>query len=197
MIVDCIRHGATASNLANRFSASLDEALTSEEDARLRVIRFDGSSYNQIFVSPLRRCVQTAECLGLSAWVTEPRIAERGLGIFAGLTPEECASRHGAAFEAFLAFDSDYTIPEGESRGAHLARVLSWMEQIAQSGAARVLAITHGGTIDFLYRMAMAQPIHGGDDIFGGSNATLSRFEVEYPALRLVTFAVPLESPIA
>lgn len=108
-----------------------------------------------------------------------------------------CASRHGEAFEAFLAFDADYTIPEGESRGGHLARVLSWLEQIAKSGAARVLAITHGGTIDFLYRMAMAQPIHGGDEIFAGSNATLFRFEVGYPALRLITFAASLESPIA
>jgi broad specificity phosphatase PhoE len=197
MIIDCIRHGATASNLANRFTASLDEALTSEEEARLRVIRFDGSSYDQIFVSPLRRCVQTAECLGLGEWITEPRIAERGLGVFAGLTSDECASRHREAFEAFLAFDADYTIPEGESRGGHLARVLSWLEQIAQCKAARVLAITHGGTIDFLYRMAMAQPIHGGDEIFGGSNATLSRFEVEYPVIRLITFAASLESPIA
>jgi broad specificity phosphatase PhoE len=58
-----------------------------------------------------------------------------------------------------------------------------------------VLAITHGGTIDFLYRMATAEPIHGGDEIFAGSNASLSRFEVEYPVLRLLTFAVSLKSP--
>jgi hypothetical protein len=56
-----------------------------------------------------------------------------------------------------------------------------------------VLEITHGGTIDFLYRMATAQPLHGGNRIFAGSHVALSRFELEYPALRLITFAVSLE----
>jgi len=63
---------------------------------------------------------------------------------------------------------------------------------VSKSGAERVLAVTHGGTMDFLYRMGAGHPMHGGDAIFGGENLSRSSFRVEWPAVELLAFNEPL-----
>jgi broad specificity phosphatase PhoE len=188
MILDVVRHGVTPSNLGHRFNDSEDEPLAPEAVAELAAITFDASEYDRLFVSHLRRAVETAERLGLPAWTLEPRLAERRLGVFQGLTEAQCRGRHGAAFEAFSRFDADFCIPAGESRGEHLARVQAWLEEVSLGDAGRVLAITHGGVIDFLYRLAEGRPIHGGP-FDGGANLARSRFAIEWPAIRLIAFS--------
>ncbi len=84
-------------------------------------------------------------------------------------------------------------IPEGESRGAHLARAKDWLEETSRAGLGKVLAITHSGVIDFLYRLSGAYPIDGGARIFGGENLALSSFEVLGPKVRLLAFSKPLD----
>ena len=81
-------------------------------------------------------------------------------------------------------------MPDGESRSDHFQRIESWLQTIQQTG--RVLAVTHGGTIDFLYRLATAIPLHGGNEIFSADNASVSRLEINWPAIRLVHFNVPV-----
>jgi broad specificity phosphatase PhoE len=189
MFLDVIRHGATASTIGQWYPG--DEPLAEEAHAVLAAIAFDASPYDRICVSALRRAVETARGLGLSGFTVDPRLAERGLGILRGLTPAECRARHAADFEAFSAFDADYCIPGGESRGTHLDRVLAWLEETRASGARHALAITHGGVIDFLWRLGRGAPVHGGE-FNGGELLSLSRFEVDWPAVRLISFAEPL-----
>jgi len=57
----------------------------------------------------------------------------------------------------------------------------------------RVLAITHGGTIDFLYRLAVGIAMHGSERIYSGGNATLAIFDVDWPNVRLIDFDAPLD----
>ena len=192
MILHCVRHGATASNLAHRFNDSEDEPLLPEQVTALRRVPFDADAYDVVHVSPLCRSIETAEALGVASWVLEPRLAERRLGHFQGLTPDACATRHAASFAAFSRFDADYVIPGGESRAEHLARVLEWLEETCRFTSGRVLAVTHGGVIDFLYRIATEHPLHGGDRIFAGENASLSSFEVHWPRVELLEFSTPL-----
>ena len=196
MILDCVRHGVTASNLAGRFNDSEDEGLAPEGIEAFRRVSLDSALYDLVFVSTLRRCVETAERLGLRKWVGEPRIAELGFGIFKGLTPSECEAKHPEAWRDFSAFRADYTVPGGESRSQYLARVASWLEDAARAQHRRVLAITHGGTIDLIYRMATGLPMHGGSQIFAGANLARSRFEVDWPQLRLVAFDETLAASI-
>jgi broad specificity phosphatase PhoE len=77
-----------------------------------------------------------------------------------------------------------------ESRASNLERVLNWLEEVASYR--RVLAITHGGTIDFLYRLAQGIELHGGPTIFAASNASISSFEVRWPDIELIAYHVPL-----
>jgi broad specificity phosphatase PhoE len=81
-------------------------------------------------------------------------------------------------------------VPDGESRAQNFERIVAWLRDIAAHRD--VLAITHGGTIDFLYRLATGIALHGGDRIYSGNNATLAIFEVDWPNVRLVDFDAPL-----
>jgi 2,3-bisphosphoglycerate-dependent phosphoglycerate mutase len=189
MRLHCLRHGVTAANLDGRFNGP-DDALTESQRAALSAVRFECAAYDAIHCSPHRRAVETAECLGLRSWTLEPRIAERRFGIFEGLTPAECAARFPGEFSRFATFDADYVVPNGESRAQNLERVVGWLRDIA--GHREVLAITHGGTIDFLYRRAARIALHGGERIYSGDNATLAIFDVDWPNVRLVDFDAPL-----
>ncbi|HXQ45095.1 MAG TPA: histidine phosphatase family protein [Caulobacteraceae bacterium] len=191
MLLHCLRHGASVANLAHRFNPE-DDPLHEATVVALRAAQRLNLAYDRIYVSPLPRAVQTAEHLGLARWTLDPRITERRLGVFAGLTAAECEARHAQAFEDFGRLEAEPAIPEGESRGQHLARVAAWLEDASSAGDARVLAVTHGGVIDFVYRMATGHPLHGGEDIFGGENLGLSAFEVDWPDVRLLSFSAEL-----
>jgi probable phosphoglycerate mutase len=193
MYLNVIRHGATSSTQGHRFNDHEHEPLADEALASLAGVDFDASKYDRVDVSSLRRAVQTAEGLGLTDFTLDARLAERGLGIFRGLTAAQCLERHREDFEAFNAFEADYGIPGGESRGAHLARVLAWLDDVRASGAGHALAVTHGGVLDFLRRLGTGAPIHGGA-FNGGRLLAVSRFEMIGHRLRLFSFAEPLDA---
>ena len=156
MLVSCLRHGVTDCNVKGVFSGMGTEGLT--EDARfgLSAADFDAARYDVTYCSPAARCLETAACLGITDPVEEPRLAERDFGIFEGLTVDECRERHAAEFETFRRLDEDFVIPGGESRAQHFARVSEWLQEAAAHR--HVLAVTHGGTIDFLYRLGSGRP---------------------------------------
>ena len=64
--------------------------------------------------------------------------------------------------------------------------MLEWLQELGS--LRRVLAITHGGTIDFLYRMAQGIDLHGGTKIFSASTASLSTFDVRLPRVELIAY---------
>ncbi len=194
MLLDVLRHGLTEANHSHRFNGTLDDPLTAAQVAELERTDFDASGYDAVFCSPLLRAEQTARCLGVSTWRPEPRLAERNLGVFEGLTAHECRRRYPEDFAAFEVFDAKFRIPGGESRAEHVARVRDWLRDARRFE--RVIAVTHGGTVDFLYRMGTGQPMHGGSGIFGSDNAALSTFEVSGAAVKLLAFNQRLASAV-
>lgn len=198
MILDCIRHGVTASNLEGRFNYSHDEALAPAALVALADLRaIEAAHYDLVYVSPMRRAEETARRLGLSDWISEPRLAERAFGRFEGLTTAECAELHVPGFEIGHLMQPHFEIPDGETRAQHWSRVSAWLEEVAAGGADAVLAVTHGGVIDFLYRQATGHPLHGSGMLFGGENLARSRFEVSPAgAVSLIAFAEPLATVV-
>jgi 2,3-bisphosphoglycerate-dependent phosphoglycerate mutase len=190
MDLHCLRHGITIGNVQDRYQGTHDSALTDSQLAAFAAVEFDSSGYDAVYCSPRQRCLDTARALGIQSLIEEPRLAERHFGVFEGLERAECERRYPVEFAAFQRFDADYQIPGGESRASSLARVLNWLEEIASYR--RVLAITHGGTIDFLYRLARGIELHGGPTIFAASNASISSFEVRWPDIELIAYDVPL-----
>ena len=181
MKVSCLRHGATALNARGVFSGLGSESLLEEQRLSLERVRLEADHYDAIYCSPAVRCKETAHSLRLSSFVEDPRLAERRFGIFDGLTAEQCRLAHPEEFGAFQRFDAEYVIPGGESRAQHFGRVEQWLVEVSKYED--VLAITHGGTVDFLFRLGTGQPLHGGNEIFSGPNAALSVFEVVWPTV--------------
>ncbi len=46
--------------------------------------------------------------------------------------------------------------------------------------------------MDFLVRLGSGIPIHGGDEIYGGPNASISTFRVDWPEIQLIDTSVAL-----
>ena len=188
--MSCVRHGVTELNLRGVFSGSGGEGITPDQRAALGGVVFDPTVFDAVYSSPAVRCLETAAALGVSTYLVDPRLAERHFGIFDGLPVEECRDRYPEEFEAFKRLDADFAIPGGESRAQHLARTVDWLREVGVH--ARVLAFTHGGTIDFLHRLGSGHPLHGGDQVFAGPNAAISEFDVSWPRVSMVRHGVPL-----
>lgn len=191
MWLHCVRHGETPLNAAGVFSGWGDEGLTELHESRLASLDFDSAGHEAVYCSPAFRCKETARCLRLPSYIEEPRIVERHFGVFDGLSVSEVQEKHPEELAAFRRLDADFTIPGGESRAEHFARVEEWLLEISQKHR-QVLAVTHGGTIDFLYRLGTDGVLHGGETVYAGPNAGLSIFEVSWPDVRVVEHGVPL-----
>jgi probable phosphoglycerate mutase len=186
----CLRHGVTHGNLAGRMNGRTNDGITDEQARKLAAVDLDCSAFDAVYASPLTRCLETARHLRIPQWTEDARLVERHLGIFEGLTLDEARVRHPEEFALFCSYDGDYCVPEGESRAQHFARLEAWLGDVAHHES--VLAVTHGGIVDFLYRKGTDTPLHGGDSIFGSKNASISSFEVEGPDVRLISFSVPV-----
>lgn len=159
MRVSCVRHGVTELNARGVFSSMGREGLTERQRRDLAAVEFDASDFDAVYCSPAKRCRETAATLGVHDLILEPRLAEQDFGVFDGMTADQCRRTYASEFEAVRLLDADFVIPGGESRAQHLDRVLAWLRDVVHHQ--HVLAATHGGTIDFLYRLGAGEPLHG------------------------------------
>lgn len=180
MNVFCIRHGVTYENARGIFCGHGGGGLTTEQREQLCSLDFAVSRFDAIYCSPAPRCRETALCLGALAFVEDGRLAERDFGIFDGHTPEHCRRAFPDHYAAFRRLDGDFVIPMGESRAQHLDRVMEWLREVSAIHES-VLAFTHGGIVDFFFRLGSGLELHGGSEVFAGPNAAISEFEVVWP----------------
>jgi broad specificity phosphatase PhoE len=142
------RHGQTEWNLQRRRQGQLDSLLTpSGVDQACRfATALVGRDVDQIFSSPLPRCLRTAgivsERLRVPVTVIDD-LAEVHHGIFAGLTDEEIEERH----PGWLARRADdkyrWTFPGGESYADADRRAGRALAEPAVRAAGRPLIVSH------------------------------------------------------
>jgi probable phosphoglycerate mutase len=160
-----VRHGLTAWNRETRFQGPIDIPLDpegheeAERAAQALAEQALAAPVSAVYSSDLTRARQTAEPiarrLGLPVRV-DPAMRERHYGAFEGLTPEELQRDWGPAFARWRGRELDFALPGGgESlRGFH-DRVLAAIEAMAaRHPGERVVAVTHGGVLDSIYRIA-------------------------------------------
>ncbi|MBA3822212.1 MAG: histidine phosphatase family protein, partial [Deltaproteobacteria bacterium] len=75
----------------------------------------------------------------------EPQLRERRFGVFEGLTREQCATQHPAAWQAWQAQTT--APPGGEPREEVTARLTGVLTRIADASAGTVLVVSHGGVM--------------------------------------------------
>jgi probable phosphoglycerate mutase len=137
-----LRHADTAWSAAGRIQGRSDVSLLSNCTVGLP----EGCHGMRIVTSPLTRCVQTAALLGAPDAAREPRIIEMDWGEWEGRTLAELRRALGGSMAENEARGLDFRPPGGESPREVVARVRSWLFDIAREGLP-TLAVTHRGVI--------------------------------------------------
>ncbi|WP_261167199.1 histidine phosphatase family protein [Microbacterium sp. Marseille-Q6965] len=148
-LIALVRHGQTDWNLEGRLQGSSDIPLndTGRAQARAAAERLRGGGYAAIVASPLSRAAETARIiateLGLPAPESVAALAERGYGVAEGLDVLAARERYGDA------------VPGAETRPVVAERAATALQELAsRHGEARVIAVSHGGVIGTLLRLA-------------------------------------------
>lgn len=168
-----IRHGETLSNQKRCYLGKTDEALSAEGADALRRLQREREypALACLFVSPMRRCLETARILyPFYKTIVIPEWEEMDFGAFEGKNYRQL--REDARYQAWIDSGGRLPFPGGESREAFIDRCLRGLDRLAGHLAAsdvlgekgneampnRVGAIVHGGTI-----MALLSAYLGGD----------------------------------
>ena len=154
MKVCLIRHGATAGNLQKRYIGSTDEGLCPEGIAMLRLMI--PPSCDSVFVSPMRRCLETASILYPTV---QPIICENlrecDFGDFEGRNYEELNG--DPAYQTWINSGGNAPFPGGESPEAFKKRSADAFCDLMRSAVGTCAFVVHGGTI-----MAVCEAFCGG-----------------------------------
>jgi probable phosphoglycerate mutase len=149
-----IRHGETDWNRELRFQGHIDVPLNDagHEQARRLGLRLaaERGRIQHLVCSDLLRTQQTAapaaQQLGLPVQTTVS-LREQNFGVAEGLRGDEVQARHPRAWEDWLRFQADHSLPGGESTREFHARAMA--------------AITHGGVLDMVWRTARGLGLDG------------------------------------
>ena len=188
--VIAIRHGETEWNNQRRFQGHLNSALNREGLAQAEALgeHLSRERFDLLLSSDLGRALETASAIAMRTGhevVVEPRLRERRMGIFQGLTPAEVEARYPAEYARFWSHDPDYVIPEGESLRQLHARSVACVTELAKRYAGMTLAaVTHGGVLGMLYRHVREMPLQAPRD-FPLHNTGINRFRHRMGAWQL------------
>ena len=147
-----IRHLKTPGNEKRQYIGSTDEAL-SEQEVQNFVQKQKRKNYppvQQVIVSPMKRCIQTAELIYPKNQVTqEELLKECDFGIFEGKTYEELKDK--AEYQAWLDSGGTIAFPEGEDQKEFRLRCVKGMlcqiDRLCKENVESAAFVVHGGTI--------------------------------------------------
>ena len=132
-----IRHGMTKGNREHRYVGVTDEGILPEEKERLQARAAEMDLHPAIvFVSPARRCRETAECLfpgAAPALIVVPEFMEMNFGAFEYMSWQEINqdpdSAHRAAYQRYIDSGGETAFPGGESKAEFTRRVCDGFER--------------------------------------------------------------------
>lgn len=165
MTIAWIRHGATASNREHRYLGKTDESLDETGRRELTDLKKEGRypKIDLLFVSPMKRCKETAEILYPGTpWIEIPEWTEMDFGEFEMKNYQELS--HDQRYQDWIDSGGTLAFPGGESREAFILRAVRGLERMrtylntSDTMAGTIGCVVHGGTI-----MAVLSHELGGD----------------------------------
>ena len=162
-----LRHGETVWNRENRIQGHLDSPLNDTGIAQAEALaqRLAGETFDALYSSDLGRARETAERIARRtghAIVFDAGMRERNLGILQALTRAEAQAIHPEIYSRYRTLGPDYALPGGESAQQFVTRVVTSFTCIAnQFPGKTVVAMTHGGALDAMYRHVTGSPLRG------------------------------------
>ena len=156
-----LRHGETQWSHDKRIQGHTDVALNAAGRAALAGCRLpDAFLALHGVTSPLLRCVETAQLLGVENAVREPRLSEMSWGAWEGRQLGVLRAELGDLMAANEALGFDFRPPQGESPREVLVRVRSWLADVATQ-ATPTLAVCHRGVIRVVFAAALGWDMRG------------------------------------
>ena len=149
-----VRHGRTEFNAEGRFQGHLDSPLTplGVEQAELcgqllKGLIGDPQAWSLV-ASPLGRAVRTAEIIAESLglpldFTRDSRLAEIGMGLWDGLTPEDIEVVSPGVLTGATRYDFFFRAPDGERYAGFAGRLGDWLSEALADGKPRI-AVSHG-----------------------------------------------------
>src|SRR4029434_1559277 len=177
-----VRHGQTQWNLKLIRQGHLDSPLTEKGIAQAKALgeRLMRETFTTLYSSDLGRAVQTAQMIAAVTGheiITDPRLRERHLGIFQGLSGEEIKQKHPEEYKLHRSLGPVYSMRGGESVKQQVPRNIAYLNEIGSKHLGEtIVVVTHGGVISGLFRHTFSIPFnaprrfevtHAGLNIFG------------------------------
>lgn len=140
-----IRHGQTQGNLEHRYvGGRTDEPLCGAGRAALGRRAYPPAA--RVFVSPMKRCLQTAAILYPDAVPEQvDGLRECDFGTFENKAYAELNGR--ADYQAWVDSGGEMPFPGGESRASFAARCVQAFEALRRAPQEDCALIVHGGTV--------------------------------------------------
>jgi broad specificity phosphatase PhoE len=214
-----VRHGESVGNadhvIQGRWEYSLSEK--GKDQARRTAGFFVQQFPDLLLTSPLRRARETAQIIGKSiGYGGEPQtvdnLKELDTGIFSGYTFEEVPELYPEEWRRFR-IESWESVPEAESVESlygRAAAVWEYLIDTAEKGYRRIVSVTHGGLLQWIFRSSLGghhdrwMPLIKGSNcgIFQLSAHPVNYDEERHPAdgfyaeWRLVNHRPGLDAPV-
>lgn len=154
MKIALIRHGETKGNLEKRYIGVTDDEITPSFARKLKEAKaaFRYPETEKVFVSPMRRCIQTAEIIypGIPICIEED-LKECDFGQFENKNYQELTENK--AYQRWIDSGGNSPFPGGESVDGFRMRTVNQFFTIIRAceggnnAAGNIAIVAHGGTI--------------------------------------------------
>ena len=154
MRIYLIRHSMTKGNKEKRYIGTTDESLCLEGIQLLEERKGMYPEVTYVYVSPMKRCVQTAEIIypemmKAGAYSCNEKLRECDFGLFENHNYIELSGC--PEYQAWIDSGGKLPFPEGESREAFIRRTLEGFWEVVRDAQAHdretIAVVAHGGTI--------------------------------------------------
>lgn len=159
------RHGETDWNVSGVLQGWLDVPLNDQgrRQAYEMLAGFAHSGFSMVCSSPLVRSRETAEIIARSLRLAPPEIheglKERNFGAIQGIPKSELAELNPVLLQQILKRNPATFFEQGEAMDEFADRVLNAIIDLAKPNSGkRILAITHGWTMDVITRHIAGLP---------------------------------------
>jgi probable phosphoglycerate mutase len=162
-----IRHGETSWNTERRLQGHTDIPLNTKGVLQARqmaqALKNIKLLFDVLYTSDLKRAADTAnaivELFGVEAKV-DIALRERHFGALQGLTIQEAPLLQPVIWQAHIARDLEHELEGGESITQFALRVQTTLDKIQEQHSGKtILLVSHGGTLDMMYRIASKQAL--------------------------------------
>ena len=162
-----VRHGETNWNVEGRLQGHTDVDLNergiTQAAQMAKAIKAINLQFDVLYTSDLLRAAKTAnaiEKLFNTKAIVDSSLRERHLGALQGITAKEAPLFDAELWKSHISRDIHQELRGGESIAQLAQRVQKALEKIRMQYLGQtILVVSHGGTLDMMYRLASNQAL--------------------------------------